>query len=117
MIVPKLKRCAGFAGETLTIGLSLATGGHSLAGGEVHWEVEGQSGRIPVPAAPALSVADTSGLRLVLPALGPSRMMLLRLSAHVGGKVVAMNQVEIALYRHVDAKGLPSVSAPEALRP
>ena len=117
VIVPKLARHAGWAGETLEIGLSLATGGQSLAAGEIVWEVEGQSGRIPVPAAEALSLANTVGLRLELPALGPSRMLTLRLAAHVDGRQVAANQIEIALYQRADAKGLPSVSAPEALHP
>ena len=60
---------------------------------------------------------DTAGLRLELPALGPSRMMILRLSAQVGGKLVATNQVDIALYRRPEAEGFPTISAPEALHP
>ena len=117
VIVPKLARYAGWAGDVLSVGLSLATGGQTLPEAEIRWEVEGQSGRIAVAAASALSVMDTKGLELDLPALGPNRVLTLRLTAHVGERIVAKNEVEIALYQRPNPANLPSVSAPQALHP
>lgn len=116
VIVPQLAHHAGWAGQALTVGLAVSSGGAALPAGEIAWQVEGQSGRVPVPAAAPLSLARAADLVLTLPDQGPNRMLRLVLR-YTAGAVQADSAVEIALYQPPARAGLPRVAAPAALQP
>lgn len=113
VIVPQVGRYSVWMGESLSIGLSVAAGGQAQGAGMLHWRAEGASGRIAVPPCPALGVAETAGLHLTAPSDGENRMLALTLEWQVGGRVVATDRVEIALYARPGLTGLPAVHSPD----
>lgn len=117
VILADLPRRAFWAGETVEVGLAVSAGGLDLAAGEIHWQIEEETGRIALPAVAPLTLGRSAGLRLVLPGAGPSRVLSLQLSYRSGGKVLAESRVSLTVYQRPDSAGLPRVSAPEALHP
>lgn len=111
VIVPVIDRYAGFAGDSLPVGLSVATGGQALPATRLHWRIDGASGVLDVPATPALATAQTAGLTVTLPSSGPNRMLTLALELRSGDRVVARNEVSLALHTRPDFSRHPSVGS------
>lgn len=115
VIVPRADRWSGWMGQGFRLELSVATGGQDLPAAELHWEMEGQSGSIAVPATPALSVTPVAALRLSLPMGGANRMLPVNLRLVSGGRELARNRAEIALYAPLAVDGLPTVGSADAV--
>lgn len=97
VIVPQTANHALWSGESLPLDLKVATGGRAIpAGATLTWSVDGQSGRIAVPAAAALSVADLGVTAIQLTGHGHVASIALRLEAD--GVELARNQIEISVY-------------------
>jgi hypothetical protein len=111
VIVPKVNRYSGWAGETFQMGVSVATGGRALPQATLNWRTEGAGGEIVIPATPALSTAETAGLSFPLPTDGANRMVEIAFDLVASGQVIATNRVEIALYQRPAVAGLPTVGS------
>jgi hypothetical protein len=108
VILPKPARHSAWAGDTLQIGLAVATGGHALRPCDLHWSVEGLEGVLPVAACPALGVSDTLDLTVQMPSEGPNRMVTLRFELRDAGRTLATNTLSIALCHRPDFGRHPS---------
>jgi hypothetical protein len=100
VIVPNILHYAGWAGQSFSFGLSVATGGARLpAGATLHWSLaDGPSGTIPVPQAEALEVIDLAPTELQLPAADTNRMAKLSFVLRAGGQELAHNSVDLSLF-------------------
>lgn len=97
VIVPQVAHHAVWSGESVPLGLRVATGGRAVPeGATLHWSVDGQSGMIPVPATEPLSAVDlgTTPIRLA----GDAHVASIALRLEADGKELARNQIEIAVY-------------------
>ncbi len=112
VIVPRVDRYAGFAGEMLEIGLRVATGGGSLPDGAVlEWQVDGvAAGAVSVAAIGPVSVREIAPILLPLPTLDQARVVRLSLFLRAGSAVVARNSVDLSVYPRRQTRGLPSVA-------
>jgi hypothetical protein len=114
VIVPRPRRYAAWAGETLDVELSVATGGETLPdGAELVWSGT-VSGRCRVPAAGPVTAIDLGTHGLAMPQTPTNRMLRIDFTLEAGGKVLARNSLDIALYaeRHTDT--LPTISCADA---
>ncbi|HEY4202210.1 MAG TPA: glycoside hydrolase family 2 TIM barrel-domain containing protein [Devosiaceae bacterium] len=111
VIVPRVDRYAGWAGETLTVDLGIATGGHSIpAGATLSWSGP-ISGSAKVPATQALALADLGKIELRLPKLAKAERISVRFRLEAGGKVLSENTLELSVYPERQTTSLPSISA------
>lgn len=97
VIVPQIDRHAIWSGDSIALKLKVATGGREVpAGATLTWSVDGQSGKVDVPATPGLSVADlgTTGIKLD----GATRVTSIGLKLEADGKLLSRNQVEVSVY-------------------
>ena len=107
VILPRIARYAGWAGQELSFPVEIATGGSAVEAGELLWICDdGTRGRIAVPAVAALSKTSAGTVSLTLAATS-NRMMRIDFSLSVGGRTRATNSTEIAVY----------ATRPSALRP
>ena len=114
VIVPRPKRYSGYAGETLELDITVATGGKALPDGAVlRWSGDA-SGSVAITAAGPVSITSPDTLRIDLPASGASRMACLEFVLEAGGDVVARNSCDIALYPKRDISALPTIAAADA---
>ena len=114
VIVPRVARYAGVAGEAFQVGLAVASGGMAVSGAVLTWQVEGASGEIALDALPAVGVAELGVVSLVLPLAASNRMVAIDLTLTAGEKVIARNRVEIATYLPRRIAGLPTVGSDDA---
>ena len=111
VIVPRPERYAARAGESLAIELRIATGGQSIpSGATLSWS-GGVSGSLSVPASGAVSVADLGRQQIAMPDLPANSMLQLDFVLEAGGKILARNSCEIALYARRPTTGLPTIAA------
>ena len=110
VIVPKVTRYAGTAGQDWSMGLAVATGGCALAGGLLRWSAEDIHGEIAFPGADALTTTDLGTLTFALPMGEGNRMLTLSLTLTSGEQVVARNQVDLALYAPRQVVALPKIA-------
>ena len=114
VIVPKLDRYAGYAGESVRVDLSVATGGQPLQGAVLRWSLGADAGaELAVPPTPALSLAEVGTLDVALPS-GGNAIATLSLTLHQDGVEVARNQVEIAVYQRDVAAEMPAIFTEDA---
>ena len=114
VIVPRVQRYAGVAGEGFAFGVAVAAGGKTVSGGVLRWEIEGASGEIAVPDVAALGVVDCGTVSLALPMAAGNRMVAIALTLFSGSAEIARNRVEVAVYTPRSATGLPSVGSDDA---
>ncbi|MCR6672081.1 glycoside hydrolase family 2 protein [Devosia ginsengisoli] len=114
VIVPRPERYAGYAGETLAIDVTIATGGKALPdGATLRWSGDA-SGSLAIAATGPVSATSPQKLKIDLPASGASRMARLDFVLEAGGDVVARNSCDIALYTRRDTSALPTIAAADA---
>ncbi|RYE10610.1 MAG: glycoside hydrolase family 2 [Hyphomicrobiales bacterium] len=107
VIVPRPARYAAYAGSTLAIDLTIATGGASLpAGTTLSWSGDA-SGSIEVPATGPLATAPFGSLTMQLPPSDISRMARIDFTLKSGDQLLASNSCDIALYA---ARRVPNVT-------
>ncbi len=110
VIVPGFRRWGYWAGETLDLAPSIATGGGFVGPGAVlEWSLEplGLSGRVGVVATGANRVAPVEGVTVVVPELPASIAATLRLTLRdAKGGVIARNYEALSLYA---ARTLPTI--------
>jgi hypothetical protein len=115
VIVPKVERYSGTAGQPFRFGLAVATGGLALAHAELRWKTEtGQGGTLPVPASGALHVADLGTIEMTLPDVPQNRMLCFELTLMRAGQELARNQFDIGLYAERRFMSLPTVATDDA---
>lgn len=109
VLVPGFRRWGYWAGETLDLSPTLATGGGFVGPGAVlEWSLEpfGMSGKLAVTAAGANRVAPITGLDIVVPEVAVAVAATLRLVVRdAKGQVIARNYEALSLY--------PRAAAPE----
>ena len=110
VIVPKVVRYAGTAGQDWSMRLAIASGAVALTPGVVRWETEGQSGDIAFAGADALTATDLGPLQLVLPRASANQMLTISFALICDGKTIARNQVDIALYAPRTAHNLLTIA-------
>ena len=110
VIVPKVSRYAGTAGQDWTMDLAVASGGCTLTAGVLRWSVEDLSGEIAFSGAEALTTTGLGTLAICLPEAASNRMLTLSLTLICGAQVVARNQVDLALYAPRQTVGLPRIA-------
>ena len=114
VIVPRVARYSGVAGQGFSFGLAVAAGGQAVAPGVLRWTLEGLTAEVAVPAVAALGVAELGSVGVTLPVGGGNRMAGIDLALLVGGVEVARNRVEVAIYAQRIGAGLPSVASDDA---
>ena len=111
VIVPKIARYAGVAGERFGFDLGVATGSATLGVAELHWQIAGGVGGIlPVAATGPLALASAGRVELILPQVAQSQMLTLEFSLIENGLERAANQVQIALYPLRETTDLPRLA-------
>lgn len=115
VIVPQIGHYAGVAGDSIDIGIGIATGGTTLPGTTLHWLTDsGASGTLPVPASGPTTLADAGKLALTLPATDANRMLRLDFSLRRDGQEIARNQIALGLYGKRTTTGLPALDCSDA---
>lgn len=114
VIVPKVARYAGTAGQDWTMNLAVASGGSTLPPGVLRWSADEMSGEIAFPGAAALTATDLGALTVCLPQTASNRMLTLSLTLTCGTQEVARNQVDLALYAPRQTVGLPRIATQDA---
>jgi hypothetical protein len=102
VIVPQASRHSVWMGDDLEVALSVATGGQALPATELRWQMGPQIGVIAVPATAALSVVRVADLSLTMPTGGANRMVTLTLELVAAGRVLARNDLSVALLARPD---------------
>jgi hypothetical protein len=114
VIVPRPERYSAYAGETLAVEVTIATGGKALPdGATLRWSGDA-SGSVVLAATGPVSTTSPQALKIDLPATGESRMARLDFALEAGGDVVARNSCDIALYSRRDTSALPTIAAADA---
>ncbi|ODT82237.1 MAG: hypothetical protein ABS76_08240 [Pelagibacterium sp. SCN 64-44] len=111
VIVPRPDRYAAVAGETLDLALQVASGGQSIPAGAVLSWSGGASGSVDVPETGPVAVADLGKVTLRLPAGSDNSMLRLDFVLEAGGRTLARNSCDIALYAPRRTQDLPSIAA------
>ncbi len=110
VIVPSVTQYSGWAGDVLTFGLSVATGGLALSGAVLHWKAgENASGQIALQPTGAQSLADLGKVALTLPQ-GANHMLTVELTLVAGPDVITRNRFDIAVYARPTSKPLPRIA-------
>ena len=114
VIVPRPKRYSAYAGETIELDVTVATGGKALPDGAVlRWSGDA-SGSVAIAATGPVSITSPGTLRIDLPVSGANRMACLEFVLEAGGDVVARNSCDIALYSKRDISALPTIAVADA---
>ena len=114
VIVPKVARYSGRAGQVWSCDMAIASGGVALGAGVLRWHAEGQQGEMTFGGAQALTTTELGQLSFTLPELVANQMLTLSLELVVASEVVQRNQVDIALYAARKTQSLPKVAAQDA---
>ncbi len=114
VIVPKVARYAGTAGQDWTMELAVASGGQALEAGVLRWSDGDSAGEMAFAGAAALTATDLGLLTLTLPHAAANRMLTLVLTLTCAGREVARNQVDVALYAPRGTTALPRVATRDA---
>ena len=110
VIVPRVTHYAGWAGDALTFGLSVATGGRALSAAVLHWKAgDHASGQIPLPPTGALSLADLGTVTLTLPQ-APNHLLTVELTLLAAEEDIARNRFDIAVYARPGPQPRPSIA-------
>ena len=112
VIVPKVHRYSGWAGEKFEFDLALATGGATIPEScTLHLTLpDGKEQVLKPPAANAVIVLDLGTIHTTLPNVPESKMCMIELRLMQGSSTLARNSFEIAVYATRKAVGLPSLS-------
>jgi len=111
VIVPRPARYAAYAGETLAIEITVATGGKAVPeGAMLRWSGDAE-GAMAIAATGPVSTTGTGTLDIVLPASATSRMAVLDMVLEADGTELARNSCQIALYAKRDDTALPTIAA------
>lgn len=114
VIVPLIDRYAGYAGQTLSIGLRVASGGHSLDAGEVRVTCDGRPVEtIALPATSGLDVADLGAIAFALPETGEAQVLTVRFELIVSGDTLTTNTATLYVYPRRRAETAIAVHAPD----
>lgn len=114
VIVPRPERYSAYAGDSLVVEVTVATGGKALPdGATLRWSGNA-SGAVAIAATGPVSTTSPRALKIDLPATGASRMARLDFVLEAGGDVVARNSCDIALYAKRDTAALPTIAAADA---
>ena len=111
VIVPKVARYAGVAGDVLRIGIGVATGGIHLGAAVLGWQTDdGQSGKFDLGPTKPLCHIELGQVEFRLPQLSVSRIMQVQFALKQNNTSLATTQVEIAVYPRRPTTGLPKLA-------
>jgi Glycosyl hydrolases family 2, sugar binding domain/Glycosyl hydrolases family 2, TIM barrel domain/Glycosyl hydrolases family 2 len=113
VIVPRIDRYAGYAGDVFKIGLRIATGAGSIPHGtSLRWRIDDASGgAIIVPATGPVCAPEIGPLELKLPETDVSRIVTVSFVLTSSGATIARNSVDIAVYPRRSTRDLPTVAS------
>jgi hypothetical protein len=111
VILPRVARYAGRAGEVWGFDVAVASGGVTLRPGVLHWRTDGAEGVLPFAGAAAVSVAELGRVQFTLPQAAAHRMLTVEMELRIAGRLVQRNQVDLAVYAPRQTTGLPSIAA------
>ena len=116
VIVPRIDRYAGYAGDVFKIGLRIATGAGSIPHGAfLRWRIDGVSGgAIAVPTAGPVCAPEMDSLELKLPQTDVSRIVTVSFVLTSSGAAIARNSVDIAVYPRRSTRDLPTVACDDS---
>ena len=109
VIVPKVERYSGRAGEHWGCDIAVASGGAALGAGVLQWRAGDLLGQMDFAGAQALTTTDLGRLSFTLPKVATNQMLTLSLELVVAGQILQCNQVDIALYAVRNTQSLPTV--------
>lgn len=113
VIVPRLERAAFWSGETLRLPLRIAQGGSETLQGATLEILSDWPQTIAIPRIEAANVLDMGEISIALPEVDKPCMRRVSLHLRLGERVVARNEVDVALHpRRSDAPNL-SLWSPE----
>ncbi|MBI1173565.1 glycoside hydrolase family 2 [bacterium] len=98
VIVPRVGRHSGTAGEGWGFDVAVASGGLRLGAGVLRWTVGAAGGTLAFPGAEPLATIDLGRIDLILPQTAQNRMLTVTLALEVDGRILQRNQVDMALY-------------------
>ena len=112
VIVPKVQRYSGWAGEKFEFVLALATGSATIPEScTLHVTLpDGKEQVLKPPAVNAVAVHDPGTIQTTLPNAPESKMCTIELHLMQGSKTLARNSFEIAVYAKRNTSGLPTLS-------
>ncbi len=111
VIVARPKAWSAYSGDVLDVDLSVATGGASIPeGATIRWSY-GQDGERPLPATGANAIARAGTVPLTMPETTSNRMLSIAFEVLAGGRRIAANVLDIALYARRDVAGLPTIAS------
>lgn len=114
VIVPKVARYSGRAGQNWGCDIAIASGGATLGAGILYWRAADLAGEIPFGGANPLTSTDLGHLSFTLPTVVANQMLTLSLELVVAGQLVQCNRVDIALYAERILESLPKVGSDDA---
>ncbi len=112
VIVPKVRRYSGWAGEKFTFDLALATGGNVIPDGcSLRVTLpDGKEQVLKLPEADAATVLDLDAIQTTLPHVSENKMCTVELRLIHDNKTLTRNSFEIAVYAKRKTLGLASLS-------
>jgi hypothetical protein len=113
VIVPRPARYSAYAGEQLPFAIKVATGGLSIPEGAVLRWSGAVSGSVAVGATGTVSTVSIDA-QLAMPAVSANEMARIDFVLEAGGRELARNSCDIALYAARGTSELPSVAAADA---
>ncbi|MEO5807876.1 sugar-binding domain-containing protein [Devosia sp.] len=112
VIITKPAMWSAYAGDTLGIDLSVATGGLSIpTGAKLRWSGSGLSGSADVAATGANGLATLGKLGFPMPSVKTNQMLRIAFVLEADGHQLASNVLDIALYARRAAVNLPTVGS------
>ena len=114
VIVPKVARYAGTAGQDWSVDLVVASGGSTVPAGLLRWSADDMTGEMAFAGAAALTATSLGTLTLALPQSARNRMLTVSFTLSCGTQVMARNQVDLALYAPRQTTGLARIATADA---
>ena len=111
VIVPKVARYAGRAGEVWGFDVAVASGGRTLGPGVLRWRTEGAAGELAFAGTEPLTAPVVGRVELILPQVSAHRMLTITLALWIEGVEVQRNQVDLAVYAARNTENLPRLAA------
>ena len=111
VIVPKVAHYAGYAGDSFSFDLAVATGGRAIGPCVLHWTAGPDNhGDCAVPATDAAALADLGRVTLRLPQ-GKSQILTVDLTLESAGTIIARNTLSVSVYARPAAVQTPRIGA------
>lgn len=112
-VVPKVSHYSARSGETFKFEVAIASGGSAIQG-DCRLSVQLEGSEIAsrsVATMAGLSVFELGGFAIALPTIIQNCMLRIEMKLVQGGKEIARNKFQIAIYAERDTTNLPTISS------